>query len=509
MKKGIALLLTMVMFVIATPACADRWTEWELGYFVDEFGDNTDAWYVARSTPATVYYGNSTSWGRVTIAVSRDLAYIYLYENFVFPDVLSGDLVVNDSSKDVSYDISIKTENGTKYKFIGTMRLRDSVILIIDNMYGFGELLRNNSELSFVVSPAGNNIEKYTFNISGTSNFKDVLPYDRWAEEYEREAARLAEQYTVSNKWGYIDKTGNLIIPFQWDDADYFTEGLAIVRNRDKEGAIDIEGNVVVPFEWNYVGRYSEGVSIVSKAGGKNGVIDREGKLVVSDKWNYIMPASEGALTVYDGNGGYGILDLKGNWLIQLNQLANAGNFHEGLAYAQKQKNGNYGFVDQNGNVVIGFEWNGAKAFSEGLGSVQKGKKWGFIDATSQIIIPCEWDSVGSFNEGLAYVKREEKYGFINTEGTLVIPCEWDDCGNFSEGLAWVQKDDKYGFVDVNGMLVIPCEWENADSFYEGVAQVKKDGKYGFIDTYGNVVIACEWSNATRFSYGLAAVQAP
>jgi hypothetical protein len=49
------------------------------------------------------------------------------------------------------------------------------------------------------------------------------------------------------NKWGYIDKTGRLIIPFQFDTADYFSEGLAAVGIGEKTGYIDKTGKFVVP----------------------------------------------------------------------------------------------------------------------------------------------------------------------------------------------------------------------------------------------------------------------
>lgn len=507
MKKRVAVLFTVVMLLFTTSALATRWTEWELGYFVDEFGDSTDAWYVARSIPSTVYYANSTSWGRTTVAVSRDLAYIYLYENFDISDLISGNLVINDTPTDIYYDISVRTAVGATHKFTGIMRSQDDVIYL-DDMHRFGELLRNNDDLRFVVSPMGNNIHKYTFSIDGVTNFKEVLPYDRWEAEYEREEAKLAEKYTVPNKWGYIDTKGDLVLSCQWDDAGFFSEGVANVRSGAKEAVIDTNGTTVVPYDWNYVGAYNDGVSIVQSADGTYGVVDKKGNLIASGQWSYAMPAFDGTITVFVSSDKPGVLDLEGNWLIPVGKLYNIGYFSEGLAYALQQKGGKYGFIDKQGNFVLPCKWEYTYGFSEGLCAVED-KKWGFINTTGELVIPCKWDSVGSFSNGLAYVKQGNKYGFIDTVGNLIIPCEWDKCGSFSEGYAWVKQGDKYGYIDKNGTLVIPCEWEDADNFYEGVASVKKDGKYGFIDTYGNVVIACEWSNATRFSYGLAAVQAP
>ena len=54
-----------------------------------------------------------------------------------------------------------------------------------------------------------------------------------------------------SGKWGYTDMAGNMVIPYKWDFAEFFMQGLAMVRNDNgKCGYIDKEGNIVVPCIW-------------------------------------------------------------------------------------------------------------------------------------------------------------------------------------------------------------------------------------------------------------------
>ena len=78
-----------------------------------------------------------------------------------------------------------------------------------------------------------------------------------------------------SFKYGYIDKSGNEVIPRIYDDADDFSEGLAKVGVGEKDsrtyGLIDTAGNVVVPLVYEDV-MYSEGVAVV-KQDGKYGIM--------------------------------------------------------------------------------------------------------------------------------------------------------------------------------------------------------------------------------------------
>ena len=48
-------------------------------------------------------------------------------------------------------------------------------------------------------------------------------------------------------KYGYIDTTGKLAIPCQYDKAWYFHNGMAIITKDGKYGFIDTTGKEVVP----------------------------------------------------------------------------------------------------------------------------------------------------------------------------------------------------------------------------------------------------------------------
>ena len=104
--------------------------------------------------------------------------------------------------------------------------------------------------------------------------------------------------------------------------------------------------------------------------------------------------------------------------------------FHEGLAVVRL--NGQYGFVDQQGNVVIRLKYDMAVGFSEGLAAVRLGDyktgKYGFIDTTGKVVIPLgKYDSVSTFSEGLAPVKLNDMWGFVDTTGEEVVPVRYTD----------------------------------------------------------------------------------
>ena len=65
-------------------------------------------------------------------------------------------------------------------------------------------------------------------------------------------------------------------------------------------------------------------------------------------------------------------------------------NFSEGLALVNL--NGNWGYVDKIGRVVIPFKYDKAYDFSNGLARVYLNGKWGCIDKTGREVIPCKYN---------------------------------------------------------------------------------------------------------------------
>ena len=117
--------------------------------------------------------------------------------------------------------------------------------------------------------------------------------------------------------------------------------------------------------------------------------------------------------------------------------------------------------------------------------------KYGFVNEEGELVIPFTWKVACGFSEGLARVMdRYGMWGFIDKTGAVVIPCTWKYADNFSEGLAKVEDaNNKYGFIDKTGAVVIPCTWEHAYDFSEGLAKVgDANGKWYKIDKMGMVV---------------------
>lgn len=103
----------------------------------------------------------------------------------------------------------------------------------------------------------------------------------KWKEIREYNEG-LAGVKNADGRWGFIDKTGNLVLPCLWKKALWFSEGLAGVQDdNEKWGFIDKTGKVVLPFEWSNVQWFKNGrVRVQTVLGGAWHDIDGEGACV-------------------------------------------------------------------------------------------------------------------------------------------------------------------------------------------------------------------------------------
>lgn len=68
-----------------------------------------------------------------------------------------------------------------------------------------------------------------------------------------------------NGKYGFMDPTGKIAIPIQYDFAIDFSAGLAVVDQHGKSGFIDKMGKTIIPFEYDDAWSFSEGLASVEK----------------------------------------------------------------------------------------------------------------------------------------------------------------------------------------------------------------------------------------------------
>lgn len=336
--------------------------------------------------------------------------------------------------------------------------------------------------------------------------------------------------HSGSYKWGYIDREGNEVIPFEYSSANSFSEGYATVSAGDVDGFIDIMGNFT-KLEYDYLGqKFSSGLLAVKNyldTGRKDeygiirdelwGFVDTKGELVIPLKYDNIRnDRYMDGFVIYEVDGKYGFLNADGNEITPA-KYDYVDYFTDGLAPVII--NDKLGFINESGTEVSPLKYDiasfggsydtyGATNFNgRDYLNVSVNHKYGIINKEGKEIIAPKYDNSFYFRDGYATVSVNGRYGLIDRSGNEVVPLIYDYVwSSFDDGLALVELDGKDGFINKNFELVIPIEF-NANLFCNGFANVYSNGKYGFINTSGELVIPYQYSFVRDFRNGLCIVR--
>lgn len=172
---------------------------------------------------------------------------------------------------------------------------------------------------------------------------------------------------TINRKAGFIDRSGKVVIPLKYDAVWPFHDGLAQVlynipngtvktgegeqrTYRSQYGFVDREGNEVIPLQFEEAGYFSEGYAMVVPANFKLfGIIDKLGRFVHVPEFEDAGEFHEGlAMACVKQKCGY--VDTSGAWVIPPSFIS-ARDFWHGLA-SVAWKEGEYGYVDKTGKTV-------------------------------------------------------------------------------------------------------------------------------------------------------------
>lgn len=241
-------------------------------------------------------------------------------------------------------------------------------------------------------------------------------------------------------KYGYIDKTGKTAILFEYDDARDFKEGLASVQ-ADKEGPwcyINDQSKCVIRPQFQIANSFQKGTAVV-KVNGKFGTIDYMGKALVPAIYDNLTEVYPGIIQA-NKEAQFGLIRANGKELVPFGKYDKfLRGFDNGLAVVQKmlkQPDIAIALIDTTGRELVptGTYISIGRYGSNGLAAVAKqvenpkvkGMKllrYGYIDRKGQEVISCDFEKAEDFAADSAKVRKLGKSFYINKAGICLSNC--------------------------------------------------------------------------------------
>lgn len=224
----------------------------------------------------------------------------------------------------------------------------------------------------------------------------------------------------------------------------------------------------------------------------------------------------ENGLIRVNDNGNYGYINKSGKIIIPI-RYEHLNYYSDDSDYLIAKFNGAWGVLNKSGDIVIPFEYQDIRTWDE-IFVAKKNHKYGAVDTDGKITIPFVYDCIYEGSENLAAARIGDTYSYINKYGNAIAPFIYENAYfyKFQNGMVLVEKDGKLGAINKYGDVVVPIKYAlprtgdipvgAGNEFKDGRLAVLRSGKYGFVDEQGKEVIELKYDFVKDFEEGLARV---
>lgn len=326
----------------------------------------------------------------------------------------------------------------------------------------------------------------------------------------------------IAGTWGFINESGEEVIKPQYIYAEDFHSGVAVVckgkwtidKKWDNEyntgrywteeelwGAIDKSGNEVVPFIFDEIKHFwdIDDVLAVHYGGWKNGhwgVIDNHGKWLaepIFEKLDYEY--YDGLFAFYkeaneNDDVPLGIYDIKQKKVIFEPQFFSVSFRGDGWiqveVYDEELGRRIEKLIDRNGKEKFYSVYTSIYAWGkryEVLIEDENGNHHGLIDEDGNVIVPCNnsipWKGI-HYEQGLIIFQQGDKQGIMDLAGNIIIEPKYNEiyCVDEPMYIVRIGEGENYreGMISRNGRDVIPADYECISWMRDNYFACRKNG---------------------------------
>ena len=317
----------------------------------------------------------------------------------------------------------------------------------------------------------------------------------------------LSDYSDTPGTWGFVNEAGEKVIAPQYIYAGDFSNGIAFVckgkwtidKKWDNEyntglywtdeelwGAIDKAGNVVIPFIFDEINRFCGAEEFYSAhyggwTDGHWGVIDNRGNWLVEPIFEDIGYEYDDGLFVFYNDNKWakdvllGVYDIRQKTVIfepQFFDVRFRGDgwikvevFDEELGRRIEK------LIDRNGNEKFHSIYSSIYTWKKPYEVVirdENGDRHGLIDENGKAILPCKYKAAWN---GISYERKRlvfeegEKQGIMDFDGNVIVPPIYYEIVDIEKPLPVVRVGEKYnckeGMILPDGTPVIPAEFKS------------------------------------------------
>ena len=343
----------------------------------------------------------------------------------------------------------------------------------------------------------------FTINLFSENRYVDIKKYSEGVIAVK----------SNNGKYGYVDKTGKVVIPFKYDDAGEFHNGIALVYIKDGYTLIDKTGKIILGKRYASIERSSCGLRKVHDIEtGKYGYINNNGEVTLSLIYDNATEFYNGTAIVMINNESF-LINTIGNMKSKIYDYI----YYYPSSYLVMEKNSKYGYINLDGEEKVPCIYDNASEEKNGVAVVVKDKNEYLIDMNGKVMFKFKSEYLfiehGIYeNIVLIWSDKNKKSGLIGYNGEIIMSPKYYIIGEFENNYAVVGNENReYGLIDKTGKEIIPLKYLDLISFGEDgfmYAEENEFGekKYGLMDKNFKKITKAKYDYVGEYSNGYAVI---
>ena len=313
--------------------------------------------------------------------------------------------------------------------------------------------------------------------------------------DYIKTTAYGAILVKLNNKYGLMNKQGELTIPITCDSIESNIYETFLVKVNGKCGLLDKKGRPITSVIYDSIEKGAHNTFLV-KLNGKCGLLNKGGETITAVMYDSIAIGIYNNTFLVKLNGKCGIFTKQGQQIIPIEyDLIKSGLGVVYLVYA----NNKCGLFNQQGRQIVPAQYDSIeKGIYQGTLLVKGNDKCGMFSQEGQEIVPVQYDSIEKgIYEGALLVKAKDKYGVFSQDGQEIVPVQYDGIEKgIYEGTLLVKAKNKYGVFNQNGQQVVPIKYDAIEQgVYNGTLLVKVKNKCGIFSQEGQEIVPVQYDD--------------
>ncbi|AFL82011.1 hypothetical protein Aeqsu_2555 [Aequorivita sublithincola DSM 14238] len=348
---------------------------------------------------------------------------------------------------------------------------------------------------------------------------KEIIPVSLTDDDFNSSFDEIKNMF--KNKYGFINSEHKIKIPFIYDYADCFKNGLAYVRRNDLVGYINSSGQEVIPIKYLVASSLGkDGYWVRSKSEG-NFHLGLDGKIIRKLK-DVIYSGEEFYIDKKlikfrkDEIDYYGVMDIKGNVILpsEYEEIEFVGEDYKDVKFISTTINNKTGLCNLQGQLIIPHEYDELVEIRSEYIRFKKGEELIDFDHNGKIkTIAYDWVEENTEKKikknYLLSFEKDNLFGLMRAKDSVEIVSPiysqidpiYTNSNKYYRVLLrkkipnseWLSRD--YGLIDNNGKLVLPCEYGdiNGGDHNSAIFRVLENGKLGILNNNFDVIIPSEY----------------